>query len=132
MLWPHSYSEAVVVWLVVPVLVLSALCGIWTLVMMARDESPPGDRFFALLGVLLAVLVVQLVVGLVSLSTTSRDVPTATFVSYLFTVVLAVPFGAALALVERSRWGNGALLVALLTVAAMETRLDQLWRVAGA
>ena len=119
-------------WLVVPVLVLSALCGTWTVVMIARDESPPGDRFFALLGVLLAVLVVQLVWGLVALSTTSRDVPTATFVSYLSTVVLAVPFGAALALVERSRWGNGALLVALLTVAAMETRLDQLWRVAGA
>jgi len=122
----------VVVWLVVPVLVLSALCGIWTVVMIVRDESPPGDRFFALLGVLLAVLVVQLAVGLVQLSTDGRDVQTATFVSYLFTVVLAVPFGAALALVERSRWGNGALLVALLTVAAMETRLDQLWRLAGA
>lgn len=119
-------------WLVVPVLVLSALCGLWTVVMIARDESPPGDRFFALLGVLLVVLVVQLVVGLVNLSTTSRDVETTTFVSYLVTVVLAVPFGAALALVERSRWGNGALLVALLTVAAMETRLDQLWRIAGA
>ena len=121
-----------VVWLVVPVLVLSALCAVWTVVMVVRDEAPPSDRYFVLLGVLLAVLVVQLVVGLVALATTSRDVESVTYVSYLVTVVLAVPFGAALALVERSRWGNGAMLVALLTVAAMETRLDQLWRVAGA
>lgn len=119
-------------WLVVPVLVLSALCALATLVLIARDESPPGDRFFALLGVLLAALVVQLVVGLVSLATSSRDVDGVTFVAYLLTVVLAPPFGAALALVERNRWGNGALLVALLTVVAMEVRLDALWRVAGA
>ena len=35
-------------------------------------------------------------------------------------------------LVERSRWGTVVLLVALLTVAAMQVRLDSLWTGAGA
>lgn len=124
---------AVAVWSVVLVLVLCALAALWTVVMVVRDESPPSDRYFALLGVLLAVLVVQLVAAAVVLLGTDRDVaePT-TFGAYLVTVVLVVPFGAALALVERSRWGTAALLVALATVAAMEVRLDQIWRLAGA
>ena len=119
-------------WLVVTVLLLTALAAAWTVLMIVRDESPPGDRFFLVLGVLLLALVVQLVGGLVALAATDRDLESVTFVAYLVTVVLAVPFGAALALVERSRWGNGALLVALATVAAMEVRLDALWAVGGA
>lgn len=118
---------AVTVWLVVPVLVLCALVGAWTVVMVVRDQSPPSDRYFALLGLLLLVTLVQAVVGLVLLAGTDRDVPGATFVAYLLTAVLALPVGAALALVERSRWGTAVLLVAVLTVAAMEARLVDLW-----
>lgn len=119
-------------WLVVTVLLLTAVAAAWTVLMIVRDESPPGDRFFVVLGVLLLALVVQLVGGAVALATTDRDVEAVTFVSYLVTVVLAPPFGAALALVERSRWGSAALLVALATVAAMEVRLEALWAAAGA
>ena len=119
-------------WLVVTVLLLTAVAAAWTVVMIVRDESPPSDRFFVVLGVLLLVLVAQLVAGLVALATTDRDVDGVTFVAYLLTVVLAPPFGAALALVERSRWGTASLLVALATVAAMEVRLDALWAAAGA
>lgn len=119
-------------WLVVTVLLLTSVAAAWTVVMIVRDESPPSDRFFVVLGVLLLVLVVQLVAGLVALATTDRDVDGVTFVAYLLTVVLAPPFGAALALVERSRWGSASLLVALATVAAMEVRLDALWAAAGA
>lgn len=124
---------AVAVWLVVLVLVLCALAAAWTVAMIVRDESPPSDRYFVLLGVLLLALVGQLVASAVILLGTDRDVSEpATFGAYLVTVVLVVPFGAALALVERSRWGTAALLVALLTVAAMETRLDTIWRLGGA
>lgn len=118
-------------WLVT-VLLLTAVAAAWTVVMIVRDESPPSDRFFVVLGVLLLALVVQLVAGLVALAATDRDVEGVTFVAYLLTVVLALPFGAALALVERSRWGTASLLVALATVAAMEVRLDALWAAAGA
>ena len=120
-------------WLVLPVLVLCALAGAWTVAMVVRDESPPSDRYFVLLGALMLVLVVQLVAAAVVLLGTDRDVAEpATFGAYLVTVVLVLPFGAALALVERSRWGSAALLVALLTVAAMEVRLDTIWRLGGA
>lgn len=119
-------------WLVLTVLLLTAVAAAWTVVMIVRDESPPSDRFFVVLGVLLLALVVQLVAGLVALAATDRDVESVTFVAYLLTVVLALPFGAALALVERSRWGTASLLVALATVAAMEVRLDALWAAAGA
>lgn len=119
------------VWLVAPVLVLCALVGVWTVVMVVRDESPPSDRYFAVLGVLLVVSVVQVVVGLVLLAGTDRDVEGVTFVAYLLTAPLVLPVGAALALVERSRWGTAVLLVAVLTVAAMEARLVDLWDAPG-
>jgi hypothetical protein len=114
------------------VLVLTGVAVVATVVMIVRDESPPGDPYFLLLGVLLVVLLVQAVVGLVALAGTEADVDAPTFVAYLLTAVLVVPVGAALALVERSRWGTVVLLVALLTVAAMQVRLDSLWTGAGA
>lgn len=114
------------------VLLLTAVATLATVVMIVRDQSPPGDPYFLLLGLLLLALLVQLVVGLVALAGTDADVDGATFVAYLVTAVLVVPVGAALALVERNRWGTGVLLVALLTVAAMQLRLDSLWSGAGA
>jgi hypothetical protein len=119
-------------WLMALVLVLTGVAVVATVVMIVRDESPPGDPYFLLLGVLLVVLLVQAVVGLVALAGTEADVDAPTFVAYLLTAVLVVPVGAALALVERSRWGTVVLLVALLTVAAMQVRLDSLWTGAGA
>ena len=120
------------VWLMALVLVLTGVAVVATVVMLVRDESPPGDPYFLLLGLLLVVLLVQAVVGLVALAGTEADVDAPTFVAYLLTAVLVVPVGAALALVERSRWGTLVLLVALLTVAAMQVRLDSLWAGAGA
>ncbi|CAB4722532.1 MAG: hypothetical protein F2667_10900 [Actinobacteria bacterium] len=118
--------------LTVVVLAVTLVAAIATVVLIVRDQSPPGDRYFALLGVLLLVLLVQAVGGCVALASTERQVEGVTFVAYLFTALLVVPVGAALALGERTRWGTGALLVALLTVAACEARLDSLWSVAGA
>lgn len=114
-------------WLLWVVLALCAVAGVATVVLIVRDQSPPGDRYFLLLGVLLLALVGQAVGGLVALAVTERDVEGVTFVAYLLTAALALPVGAALALVERSRWGTGVLLVAVLTVAACEARLWGLW-----
>ncbi|TIC86545.1 hypothetical protein [Nocardioides sp. GY 10127] len=116
-------------WITVPVLGLCLVGVVWTIVMIARAQHPPSDAFFVLLGVLMVALVVQLVVGGVALARTDRPVEGVTFVAYLLTDVLVVPVGAALALVERSRWGTGVLLVALLTVAACQFRLESLWSV---
>lgn len=115
------------VWVLGLVLALTAAAAIWTIVMIVRDESPPSDRYFALLGVLALALLGQAIGGCVALAMTDRDVEGITFVSYLFTALLVLPVGAALALIERSRWGTGVLLVALVTVAACEARVQSLW-----
>lgn len=115
------------VWVLGLVLVLTALAGLWTILMIVRDESPPSDLYFALLAILGLTLLAQAVGGCVALASTERPVEGITFVSYLFTALLVLPVGAALALVERSRWGTGVLLVALLAVAACEARLWTLW-----
>ena len=72
------------------VLVLTGVAVVATVVMIVRDESPPGDPYFLLLGVLLVVLLVQAVVGLVALAGTEADVDAPTFVAYLLTAVLVV------------------------------------------
>ncbi|MCL8024442.1 hypothetical protein [Nocardioides bruguierae] len=118
-------------WIVAPVLALSLAAAVWTVVMIVRAQHPPSDAYFVLLGALLVLLVVQMVVGFVALGATDRPVEGVTFVAYLLTTVAVVPVGAALALVERSRWGTAVLLVAVLTVAACELRLEALWDVAA-
>ncbi|WP_244928312.1 hypothetical protein [Nocardioides sp. W7] len=115
------------VWVLGLVLVLTGAAAVWTVVMIVRDQSPPSDPYFALLGVLALVLLGQLVGGCIALGATDRDIEGVTFVSYLFTALLMLPVGAALALVERTRWGTGVLLVALLAVAACEARLWTMW-----
>lgn len=117
-------------WLTAIVLLIAAGAMVQTVLMLVRDESPPSDRYFAVLGVLLVALLVQAIGGCVALANTERDVEGVTFVAYLFTALLVVPVGAALALVERSRWGTGVLVVMLLTVVACEARLYSLWAVA--
>lgn len=117
------------VWVLGLVLALTAAAAVWTVLMIVRDESPPSDPYFALLGALALVLLGQAVGGSIAAGATDRDLETVTFVAYLFTALLVLPVGAGLALVERSRWGTGVLLVALVTVAACEARLWSLWGV---
>lgn len=114
-------------WVLGLALALTAAAAVWTIVMIVRDQSPPSDPYFALLGVLALVLLASAVGGCVALAATERDVEGITFVAYLWTAVLVLPVGAALALIERTRWGTGVLLVALVTVAACEIRLQSIW-----
>ena len=113
------------------VLVLSAVTLLAVVVLLVRDE-PANDREFALLALAEVVLLVQLVVGLVQLSGTERDVSGVLFVSYLTGIALALPVGAFWSLAERSRAGTAVLAVAALTVVALEVRLWSIWGGAGA
>ncbi len=101
-----------------------------TVVLLVRNE-PAGDLMFGLLALVEVILLVQLVIGCFALSSTSRDVSGALFVSYLVGITLALPVGAFWSLAERSRAGTGVLLVAALTVVALEVRLDAIWNGAG-
>lgn len=46
---------------------------------------------------------------------------------YLLTVLLVLPFAAAWAFAERTRWSSVVMVVAALTVAFLEWRLVQIW-----
>lgn len=115
------------IWLTLLVALVAAVALVGAVVMIVRDESPPSDRYFVVLGVLLLLLLGQAVGGCVALAATERAVEGVTFVAYLWTAALVVPVGAGLALIERSRWGSGVLVVMALTVLACQLRLHDLW-----
>lgn len=113
-------------WITSAVYVLAGVAALWTLVLMIRDVVAQ-DRTFALLGLAELALVVQLAVGCVLLAGTDRDVSGVLFVSYLVGTALALPIGAFWSLAERTRSGTGVLVVAALTVLALEVRLVDIW-----
>ena len=115
-------------WLTATLLVVALAAGIVVAVLLARDE-PAQDRTFVLLGVVELVVLVQLVYGVVALSTapSDRDVSGVLFVSYLVGNLLALPIGVFWSLAERTRSGTAVLLVAILTVVALQLRLETIW-----
>lgn len=113
------------------VLVLTVVILVAVAVLLVRDETA-GDPTFVLLGVTELVLLAQLVVGIVLLSSTDRDVSGVLFVSYLVGVALVLPIGAFWSLAERSRAGTVVLGAAAFTVMALEVRLWGIWDMAGA
>jgi len=121
---------AVSPWVLGAVLVLCGLTTVLLIVHLARDLAAQ-DSMFALLGLTELVLVGQLVGGCVALGHTERDVDGTLFVSYLVGTALALPIGAFWSLAERSRAGTAVVLLAVLTVAALEVRLDAIWGVAA-
>lgn len=109
------------------------LCGITTLLLLvhlARDLAAQ-DGMYVLLGLTELVLVGQLVAGCIALGGTGRDVDGTLFVSYLAGIALVPPIGAFWSLAERNRAGTAVVLLAVLTVAALEVRLDAIWAAAA-
>ena len=117
-------------WLTAVVLVLAGIACVLLVVLLTRDE-PAQDRTFAYLAVVEVALLVQLVYGVVALSRTEDDVQGVLFVSYLVGNLLALPVGVFWSLAERTRAGTGVLLVASLTVLALQLRLETIWGAAG-
>lgn len=113
-------------WVLGAVLVLCGLTTIVLVVHLIRDRAA-ADGMFVLLGVTELVLLGQLVAGCIALADTERDVEGTLFVSYLVGVALVLPIGAFWALAERTRAGTAVVLLAVLTVAALEVRLDAIW-----
>jgi uncharacterized membrane protein len=120
-------------WLEVLVYATAGITVAVTIVLLVRDEPAANrDWVFVLLGVAELVLLVQLVVGCVLLANTEREVSGVLFVSYLVGVALVFPIGAFWSLAERTRAGTAVLLLAALTVAGLEVRLDAIWGGASA
>lgn len=113
-----SFQVAVII----AALVLALVVGVY----IALDR-PPDWLLAGLCALLEVALVVQLVVGIVRLSGTERDVDGVVFVGYLIGVLLVLPAGLLWSLAERGRGATAVLLVAALTVAFLVLRLGQIW-----
>jgi hypothetical protein len=72
-------------------------------------------------------LLAQLVIGLVALGRTDRDVEAVTFVSYLVGSVLILPVAVFWSLAERTRSGTAVLIVGIFAAGVMVLRLHSIW-----
>jgi hypothetical protein len=105
---------------------LSLAAMVFAIVLAARDKRI-NWTLLGLLGVVEVGLLAQLVIGIVQLTGTSRDVSGPFFIGYLIGSLLILPVGALWALAESSRWGAGALAVACLVIPVVELRLHEIW-----
>lgn len=117
---------AVSPWVLGAVLVLCGITMLLLLVHLVRDLAAQ-DGMFVLLGITELVLLGQLIAGCIALGSTDREVDGLLFVSYLVGVTLVLPIGAFWSLAERNRAGTAVVMLAVLTVAALEVRLDGIW-----
>jgi hypothetical protein len=108
------------------VVVVSLVPAVWALILVLRNR---GIDMVLLIGaaVVEVAVLVQLVVGVVSLFGSHHDIATATFLGYLVGAVLIPPVGVAWGVGEKNRYGSAVLLVVFLVIAVMVLRLDQIW-----
>ena len=78
-------------------------------------------------GAVEAVLLVELVVAAISSLRGDGPADAATFWGYAATTLFVLPFAAAWAFAERSRWSSVVLVVAALTVSFLQLRMVQVW-----
>jgi hypothetical protein len=114
----------------VATIVAALLLAAWFLARSAMNRPP--SRFdllaTALLGLLVAVLVLVAVVGLFD---GERPAETATFIGYLFTTIAFAPTAFVLARMEPTRWGSLILGIACLVLPVLVLRLQQIASVTG-
>lgn len=106
---------------------VATLVAAWAGWHMIRRQ-PVGNPLFYGVAVLELLLIALLVGGSIALGSTSRDVDGVLFVSYLVTLVVIPPAAVLWGIAEKSRWGTGVIVVALLTVAVLCVRLLDIWK----
>ena len=97
---------------------------------MLTDRLFSNPLFYAI-AVLEIVLIALLIGGCIALSRTSRDVDGVLFVSYLITVVIIPPAAVVWGIAEKSRWGTGVVVVAMLSISVLSIRLLRIWQGMG-
>lgn len=98
----------------------------------AYRRQPFSNPLFYVIGVLEMLLIAMLVGGSIALASTSRDVDGVLFVSYLVTIVVIPPAAVLWGIAEKSRWGTGVVVIAMLTVAVLTVRVLDIWKAAHA
>jgi hypothetical protein len=85
------------------------------------------DRVLGAAALLEVALLVQLVVGLTRASAIADGAERATFIAYLFTVLVVAPVAILIAIKEKTQWSMGVVLAAAFVVAVLVARLQQVW-----
>lgn len=107
--------------------IAATLVAAWAGWHMYRRQ-PVGNPLFYGVAAVELLLIALLIGGSIALGSTTRDVEGGLFVSYLVTLVVIPPAAVLWGIAEKSRWGTGVLVVALLTVAALCLRVLDIWK----
>ncbi|WP_229053867.1 hypothetical protein [Aeromicrobium sp. Leaf350] len=91
-------------------------------------EAPFSNGLFYVVSVLELLLIALLVGGSIALAGTERDVDGVLFISYLVTTLVIPPAAILWGVAEKSRWGSGVVVVAMLTVAVLVIRVLGIWQ----
>ena len=111
---------------------VSLAAAVWAAVLVVVGKPVQLREWHGLwlYGVVLLIevgLLVQLVAGIVRLSTDDRQVDALAYLGYLVTPLLVLPLAGFWALAERTRWGPAVMVVGCLTVPILVLRLGQVW-----
>lgn len=89
------------------------------------------DPIIVLSALIEVALLVQLVVGLGGAGRIADGAERATYIAYLFTVLVVPPVVVFVAVKEKSRWAMGVVLGGAVVVAILVARLQQIWQLHG-
>jgi hypothetical protein len=115
------------------ILALTALVCAASLVLMlfagvyAYRDRLIDDRLLAVAALVLLGTLVQLVIGLVRMSSIGDGSALATFAAYLISLPFIPLMTAYLAIKEKTRWAMGSIAVGAFAVLVMTARLQQIW-----
>lgn len=118
----HRVTDLVAYGIAILALMVAAFAG-WH---MYRRLDVGNPLFYAVCLVEIALLAL-LIGSSIALGQTSRDVNGVLFISYLVTMVVIPPAAVLWGIAEKSRWGTGVVVIAMITVAALSARLLGIW-----
>lgn len=116
-------NETVAYVLAVGALLIAAFAAM----LMVRNKVFNDPLFYAI-ALLELALIGLLIGGCIALGRSGRDIDGVLFVSYLVTAVIIPPAAVLWGIAEKSRWGTGVVVVAMLTVAVLCFRLLGIWQ----
>lgn len=112
--------------LTVLVVVASSALGLWAAWFVVRDRAVILKQLWGA-AVVEGLLLLQTIAAAVLLVTGDGHSDVGELWGYLVTVLLILPFAAAWAFAERSRWSSVVMVLAAVTVIFLEYRLVQIW-----
>lgn len=122
--WKTGAVTDWVAWLLALTATVVALYAAWHMLRRLEFSNP----LFYSVSVLEIVLLAVLVGSSIALARTDRDVDGVLFISYLVTMVVIPPAAVVWGIAEKSRWGSGVVVVAMLTVAVLSVRVLDIWK----